>query len=406
MKILVLNAGSSSQKSCLYEIQPHTDLSTPLEPLWEASIDWTVSDEYGLLKVFANGQKRKIDLPLDNKRDGILIMLETITHGHTKVLSSLDDIDIIGHRIVHGGRSYSRSCIITPEVEQTIKDLIPLAPNHHPAHLEGIKAIALTLPQTPQVAVFDTAFHSSIPPKAKIYPLPYQWYERGIQRYGFHGISHGYVSQRAAQILGKPMEDLKIISCHLGNGSSVTAIKNGHSIDTSMGFTPLEGLMMGTRCGSIDPAILLHLMDEYGYDYGQLNQLLNKESGLLGVSQISADVRSIISAIANGNHQAQLALDIFTHRVTSVIGSMIPGLGGLDVLIFTAGIGENSPLIREQVCSQFSFLNLKLDREKNQGKCLDRNIANPDSSVAIITIKTQEDWAIALQTLPFCPKES
>jgi len=403
MKILVLNAGSSSQKSCLYEIQPHTDLSTPLEPLWEASIDWTVNDEYGLLKVFANNQKRKIDLPLDNKGESILIMLETITHGHTKVLSSLEEIDIIGHRIVHGGRNYSQSCVITTEVEQAIQDLIPLAPNHHPAHLEGIRAIARTLSKTPQVAVFDTAFHSKIPPEAKVYPIPYELYEKGIQRYGFHGIYHEYVSQRAAKILDKPLEDLRIISCHLGNGSSITAIKNGHSIDTSMGFTPLEGLMMGTRCGSIDPAILLHLMDEYGYDKEQLNQLLNKESGLLGVSQVSADVRSIISAIANGNHQAQLALDIFVHRVQSVIGSMIPSLGGLDVLVFTAGIGENSPLVREQVCAGFSFLNLQLDLKQNNLKCLDHNIASADSSVAVVVVKTQEDWAIALQTLPFSP---
>ncbi|AFZ48764.1 acetate kinase [Cyanobacterium stanieri PCC 7202] len=404
MKILVLNAGSSSQKSCLYEINPHTDLSTPLEPLWEASIDWTVSQEYGLLKVFANGESRKIDLPLDDRGEGISIMLETITHGHTKVLSSLGEIDMVGHRIVHGGRSYSQSCIITPEVEQTIEDLIPLAPNHHPAHLEGIRAIAHILPNIPQMAVFDTAFHSTIPPQAKIYPLPYEWYEKGIQRYGFHGISHQYVSQRAGMILGKPLEDLKIISCHLGNGSSITAIKNGHSIDTSMGFTPLEGLMMGTRCGSIDPAILLHLMGEYGYDQEKLNHLLNQESGLLGISQVSADVRSVISAIANGNSQAKLALDIYIHRIQSVIGSMIPQLGGLDVLIFTAGVGEHSPLIREKICSSLSFLNLKLDLDKNNNKCVDQNIALDDSAVAVVAIKTQEDWAIALEALKIAQK--
>jgi len=397
MKILVLNAGSSSQKSCLYEIQPNTNLSNSAKPLWEASIDWTAHEDYGLLKVFANGKTRKIDLPLDNRTSGIQIMLETITHGTTQVLSNLAEIDVVGHRVVHGGNKYSQACVITPEVKEAIKDLIPLAPNHNPAHLEGISAIASVLGEIPQIAVFDTAFHTTIPPEAKIYPLPIQWYKKGIQRYGFHGISHQYVAQRTATILEKTLEELNLITCHLGNGCSITAIKNGQSVNTSMGFTPLEGLMMGTRSGSIDPAILIHLISEHGYNAPQLNELLNKQSGLLGVSGVSADVRSIINAMTTGNSQAKLALDIYIHRIKSVIGSMLPSLPKLDALVFTAGVGENSTLIREKVCQGFEFLGLKLDSQKNGHRCIDQNIAHTHSSVEVVVVHTQEDWAIALQ---------
>ncbi len=399
MKILVLNAGSSSQKSCLYEIQANMNLSNSVEPLWEASIDWTAHEDYGLLKVFAKGKTRKIDLPLDNRASGVQIMLETITHGTTQVLSNLEEINVVGHRVVHGGNQYSGACVITPEVQEAIKDLIPLAPNHNPAHLEGINAIASTLKDIPQIAVFDTAFHTTIPPEAKIYPLPMQWYEKGIQRYGFHGISHQYVAQRTATILEKPLEELNLISCHLGNGCSITAIKNGQSVNTSMGFTPLEGLMMGTRSGSIDPAILIHLISEYGYNAPQLNELLNKQSGLLGVSGVSADVRSVINAMTTGNTQAQLALDIYIHRIKSVIGSMLPSLPQLDALVFTAGVGENSTLIREKVCQGFEFLGLKIDALKNSNRCIDKNIADAGSSVDVVVVNTQEDWAIALQCI-------
>ena len=399
MKILVLNAGSSSQKSCLYEIQANMNLSNSVEPLWEASIDWTAHEDYGLLKVFAKGKTRKIDLPLDNRASGVQIMLETITHGTTQVLSNLEEINVVGHRVVHGGNQYSGACVITPEVQEAIKDLIPLAPNHNPAHLEGINAIASTLKDIPQIAVFDTAFHTTIPPEAKTYPLPMQWYEKGIQRYGFHGISHQYVAQRTATILEKPLEELNLISCHLGNGCSITAIKNGQSVNTSMGFTPLEGLMMGTRSGSIDPAILIHLISEYGYNAPQLNELLNKQSGLLGVSGVSADVRSVINAMTTGNTQAQLALDIYIHRIKSVIGSMLPSLPQLDALVFTAGVGENSTLIREKVCQGFEFLGLKIDALKNSNRCIDKNIADAGSSVDVVVVNTQEDWAIALQCI-------
>jgi len=401
MKILVLNAGSSSQKSCLYDLNPTSNLEPPPIPLWEASIDWTVSDEYGLLKVEANGQKQKINLPADNRLRGIKTMLETIITGESKVLEQLTEIDMVGHRIVHGGREYSQATLITPEVKAKIEELIPLAPSHNPAHLEGIKAIEEILGDIPQVAVFDTAFHTTIPDYAKIYPIPYKFYQQGIQRYGFHGISHEYVAQRTAQILNQPLTELNLITCHLGNGCSITAVKNGKSVNTSMGFTPLEGVMMGTRSGSIDPAIVIHLMDEYGFNSKEINKILNKDSGLLGISGISGDLRSILTAIEQNNPQAQLAFDIYIYRLQSVISSMLPILGKLDALIFTAGVGENAVIAREKVCQGLEFLGLKLDLDLNSNQCREQNIATADSTVKILIIPTQEDWAIAKQCLQF-----
>lgn len=401
MKILVLNAGSSSQKSCLYDLNSTSNLEHPPIPIWEASIDWTVSDEYGLLKVEANGQKQKINLPADNRLGGIKTMLETIITGESKVLEQLTEIEIVGHRVVHGGREYSQATLITPEVKAKIEELIPLAPSHNPAHLEGIKAIEEILGNIPQVAVFDTAFHSTIPDYAKTYPIPYEFYQQGIQRYGFHGISHEYVTQRTAQILNQPLTELNLITCHLGNGCSITAVKNGKSINTSMGFTPLEGVMMGTRSGSIDPAILIYLMDEYGFNSKEINKILNKDSGLLGISGISSDLRSILTAIEQNNPQAQLAFDIYIHRLRSVISSMLPMLNKLDALIFTAGVGENAVIVRERVCQGLEFLGLKLDLDLNRNQCREQNIATADSTVKVLIIPTQEDWAIAKQCLQF-----
>lgn len=312
MIILVLNAGSSSQKSCLYSLEESIP-DNPPEPLWEAHLDWTVSREGGILTVKSNDLKQKIEV---RERDTALnVVLETIVKGKTKVLDSLNDIDVVGHRVVHGGAKYNQATVITSEVKDAIADLIPLAPNHNPAHLEGINIIEEILPQVPQVAVFDTAFHATIPQPAKVYPLPYKWYKKGILRYGFHGISHEYCAKRTAQILQEPLESLKIITCHLGNGCSLAAIAEGICIDTTMGFSPLEGLMMGTRCGSIDPQILIYMMQEYGLDADELNQILNQESGLKGVSGISGDMRAIDEAIASGNTQARLAVDIYIHRL-------------------------------------------------------------------------------------------
>jgi acetate kinase len=247
-----------------------------------------------------------------------------------------------------------------------------------------------------QVAVFDTAFHSTIPQAAKVYPLPYQWYEKGILRYGFHGISHEYCAKRTAQILQQPLESLKIVTCHLGNGCSLAAIKNGICIDTTMGFSPLEGLMMGTRCGSIDPQIPIYMMQEYGLDVDEINKILNKESGLKGVSGISADLRAILGAIADGNQQAQLAFDIYIHRLKTAIGAMVASLNGLDVLVFTAGVGENSSIVRSKTCEGLAYLDLQLDLAKNSASPMDENIATENSQVKVLVIHTREDLAIAL----------
>jgi acetate kinase len=391
MHILVLNAGSSSQKSCLYRLETELPQQPP-KPLWEAHIDWIASD-FGNLSVKSNGVQQQTELA--NRNNALETMLNTLILGETKVLDNLEQIDIVGHRVVHGGAKYSHPTIITPEVKSAIAELIPLAPNHNPAHLEGIDAIAKMLPEVPQVAVFDTSFHSQIPKPAKIYPLPYQWFERGIQRYGFHGISHQYCATKTAQILDKPLDSLKIITCHLGNGCSLAAIENGICIDTTMGFSPLEGLMMGTRCGSIDPQILLYLMGEYNLNRDELNQLLNKESGLLGISGISADMRAILAACTEGQEQAQLAFDMYIHRLRTSIGAMVASLAGLDVLVFTAGVGENTAKVRKKTCEQFAFLGLHLDLDKNNASPINEDIATSDSQIRVLVIHTEEDWAIA-----------
>ena len=393
MKILVMNAGSSSQKSCLYELAPDTLPQQPPEPLWEAHIDWTVAEGFAVGKIKANGVKLETQLATSDRKLALSKMLDTLTGGETKVLEQLSEIDIVGHRVVHGGTEYSQATLVTPEVKEAIDRFSPLAPAHNPANLEGITAIEEILSDIPQVAVFDTAFHSQIPPKAAVYPISYKLLDEGIRRYGFHGISHQYCAQRTAQLLGKPLESLKIITCHLGNGCSLAAIKNGKSIDTTMGFTPLEGLMMGTRSGSIDPGILIYLMREYDFTADRLDKMLNKDSGLKGVSGLSADMRAILGA--QDNPQAKLAFEMYIYKLRSLMGSMLASLGGLDVLVFTAGVGENAVLVREQACQGWEFLGLRLDLEKNQSSPKDLDIATADSAVRILVIQAQEDWAIA-----------
>ncbi len=394
MRVLVLNAGSSSQKSCLYNLENSTIPDTPLEPLWEAHLDWTVAQTGGILTVKSNGIEQKIEVK--QKQTALQVLLDTLVQGDTKVLTSLQEIDVVGHRVVHGGAKYSQPTIIDAKVKQAIADLIPLAPNHNPAHLQGIETIAKILPTVTQVAVFDTAFHTTIPEAAKVYPLPYEYYQQGIQRYGFHGISHQYCAQRTAQILQQPLANLKIVTCHLGNGCSLAAIKDGICVDTTMGFSPLEGLMMGTRCGSIDPQIPLYLLQESGLDAQEVNQILNKESGLKGVSGISADLRAILTARDEGNQRASLALEIYLHQLKKAIAAMVASLNGLDVLVFTAGVGENSAILREQTCLGLSYLGLQLDLAKNNNNPVDRNIATDNSAIKILVIHTQEDWAISL----------
>ncbi|MDJ1178978.1 acetate kinase [Roseofilum sp. BLCC_M91] len=398
MKILVLNAGSSSQKSCLYEITGDALPAHPPHPLWEATIDWTVATDYGVMKVKANGIKQETNLASDAKEGAIGQLLQTLVSGETQVLESLSEINAVGHRVVHGGTQYSEATPITPEVKATIEKLIPLAPSHNRANLQGIEAVEKVLPDLPQVAVFDTAFHSQMPREAAVYPIPYEYFEQGVRRYGFHGTSHRYCALRTAELMGKPLESLKMITCHLGNGCSLAAVKDGISINTTMGFTPLEGLMMGTRSGSIDPAIIFYLMRDRGFDVNSIDRMLNKESGFKGVSGLSADLRTILQGINDKNERAKLAFDLYIHRLRSAIGEMLASLGGLDALVFTAGVGENSVAVRQRACEGFEFLGLTLDLEKNAASVMDTDIATPESAVRVYVIHTEEDWAIASQT--------
>jgi acetate kinase len=398
MKILVLNAGSSSQKSCLYDIaEDGLPTQSPL-PLWEAKVDWTHHSGFAEIEVkTAKGETLQTEISAD-RAAAIAHLLNTLWSGSTQVIDQPSEIDVVGHRVVHGGQEYQQSVLVDQQVKEAIARLISLAPAHNPANLEGIEAIEQTLgDRIPQVAVFDTAFHAQIPAAAATYPIPYEWFEQGIRRYGFHGISHQYCAERAAHLLGRNLKDLRLITCHLGNGCSLAAIRDGHSIDTTMGFTPLEGLMMGTRSGSVDPGILIHLMRQEGYTVDRLDQMLNKESGLKGVSGVSADMRQIDQAIAQGNPRAQLAFDLYIHRLRSSIGAMLASLGGVDALIFTAGVGENSAAVRAAACQGFTFLGLNIDAEKNAQSPVDQDIATDDSTVRVLVIHTEEDWAIAQQ---------
>jgi acetate kinase len=395
MKILVLNAGSSSQKSCLYEIPEAAFPETPAEPIWEAMVDWGANPDSGRLSVAANGTHHERHLPTDAPSRGLEEVLETLVQGETQVLGSLSEIAIVGHRVVHGGDRYSQATFVTEAVKETIERLIPLAPNHNPAHLEEILAVEAVLGDIPQVAVFDTAFHTSIPAAAATYPIPYEWFDKGIRRYGFHGISHRYCAQRAAALAGKPLESLRMITAHLGNGASLAAIREGKSINTTMGFTPLEGLMMGTRSGSIDPAIPLYLLKETGLDAQGVDRLLNKESGLKGIFGPSGDLREILQAREAGNRRAALAFEMYVGRLQGAIAALIPQLGGLDLLAFTAGVGENSSAVREATCAGLTFLGLELDAARHESSGQDWQMSSPNSSVQVWVIHAQEDWAIA-----------
>ncbi len=394
MKILVLNAGSSSQKSRLYEVPGALPELAPT-PLWQADADWTHNQETTELKITtAGGVTLEESLPTDARPEVITHMLKTLWGGKTQVIAQVSDIDIVGHRVVHGGQEFEESTLVTPEVKAAIRRLAVLAPVHNPANLEGIEAIERILPSVPQVAVFDTAFHRQMPLPAVVYPVPYEWFEQGIRRYGFHGISHQYCAHRAAQLLGKDLAALRLVTCHLGNGCSLAAIRDGHSIDTTMGFTPMEGLMMGSRSGSVDPGILLYLQQQKGYPVAQLDSILNKASGLKGIAGLG-DMRGVLHAMQEGNTQARLAFDMFVHRLRYYIGAMLATLGGLDALVFAGGIGENSADVRAAACASFAFLGLKLDLQKNAQSPADQFISAADSVVPVLIVSTQEDWAIA-----------
>jgi acetate kinase len=398
MKILVLNSGSSSQKSCLYEIGEMIPKDPPL-CLWEGKVEW-VDDQTHFSIKNCGGVAVKDKAPVNSRVEAIERLLQTLWEGKTRAISGPTEIEVVGHRVVHGGPQHFEPAVVTSEVKSAIKNVSVFAPLHNRAELEGMDIVAKLLGTVPQIAVFDTGFHRSMPLAAKTYPGPYEWFEQGIRRYGFHGINHQYCAERAAQLLGKSLVSLRLVTCHLGNGCSLAAIRQGNSIDTTMGFTPLEGLMMGTRSGSVDPGVLTYLMRRKHFLDDQLDDVLNKKSGLLGISGISSDMREILAARKNAAEpakmeRAKLAFDMYVHRLQSGIGAMMAVLGGMDALVFTAGVGENSPEVRAAACDNFAFLGLKLDREKNAQSPADADICAPDSKLPVLVIRAQEDWMIA-----------
>ncbi len=400
MNILVLNAGSSSFKASLYRLTEENLLLDPVVPLWTGKIEWKS------LELAVISAKVSDDLEIEGERVGVdrqeavYDLLEWLWSGGTQVINGIWEIDLVGHRVVHGGEKYRQPILINTEVKAEIDRLSTFAPLHNPANLMGINVIESLSPNIPQIAVFDTAFYGDLPEVAYIYPVPYQWLEWGIRKYGFHGISHQYCTQRAAKLLGRDLQDLRLISCHLGNGCSLAAVKFGRCIETTMGFTPIDGLMMGTRCGSIDPGIILHLLREQECTVEELDHILNFESGLLGVSGISNDLREIDKAIASGNIRAKLALDIYIDRITSKIASLLPNLGGVDALIFTGGVGENHSGIRAAVAAKLAFIRVEIDPVLNSlPMTIDRDLATSQSQVRILAIHTQEEWQIAMVCL-------
>jgi acetate kinase len=405
VKILVLNSGSSSQKSRLYELGADLPQS-PRAPLWEGKIEWH-GDRAALEISNSSGATHKEEMSAGTRPEATARLLDALISSDARSVSDKSEIAAVGHRIVNGGREYTQPAIITAEVKAAIQRMAVFAPLHNRVELEGIKLIEKKFGSIPQVAVFDTAFHSELPESAAIYPGPYEWIAQGIRRFGFHGVNHQYCAERTAQLLGKKLHALKIVTCHLGNGCSLAAVQNGRSIDTTMGFTPLEGLMMGTRSGSVDPGILTYLMRKKNLNGQALDDLLNKKSGLLGISGISGDMREIVAAMKEGNERARLAFDIFVHRLQTGIGAMIAALGGIDALVFTAGIGEHSSEVRAAACANFGFLNLKLDAEKGASTPsdlqADQDISVPASKVRVLVIRAQEDWAIAKECWKLAP---
>ena len=389
MKILVLNGGSSSFKCWFQDV--------PDGPRWTARADWSRNSGSADVRISrSDGPSETRTVTADTSSGFLGPVLEALWKGEAKAIDAPSEIDVVGHRIVHGGPKYRESVLVTPEVRVGIAEQAEFAPAHNKLQLAAIETVDRVIgSKVPQVAVFDTGFHATLAPAAYVYPGPYAWLEQGIRRYGFHGISVQYSTRRAAELLQVAPNSSRLIVCHLGNGASVTAVANGKSVDTSMGFTPLEGIMMGTRSGSIDPSILVYLIRHEGCTADQIDEILNRKSGLLGVSGISGDMREILEAIEKGNQRARLAYDIFAHRLTREVGAMLAVLGGVDAIVFTGGIGENCAPLREDVCRQLGSINLKLDAAKNAHPDLDQNIAAGGSAVQVLVIRADEDWEIA-----------
>ena len=398
MNILVINCGSSSLKYQLINMENEGVLAKGLVE--------RIGIEGSRVKHETIGKEEVIiEEPMSDHRKALELVLDALINPNYGAIKSMDEIGAVGHRVVHGGESFASSVIIDDRVMEAINDCIDLAPLHNPPNIMGIEACQELMPKTPMVAVFDTAFHQTIPASNYIYPLPYELYEKyGIRKYGFHGTSHKYVSLKAAEMLGKDIKDLNIITCHLGNGASVCAVQGGKSIDTSMGFTPLEGLAMGTRSGNVDPAIIPFVMEKEGLSLDEVNDLLNKKSGVLGISGVSSDFRDIEEAMEEGNERAKLALEVFTNKVKKYIGAYAALMCNVDALVFTAGIGENSISIREQICEGLECIDIKIDKELNKVRGKDTIVSKDLTSTAILVIPTNEELMIARDTLELVQK--
>ena len=393
MKILVINAGSSSLK---YQL-----IDTETEAVLAKGLCERIGIENSKLNHTPNGgDKIVIEKDMKDHSDAIAMVLEALTDKEHGVIADMSEISAVGHRVVHGGELFSGSVIINEEVKAAMRECIPLAPLHNPANLIGIEACEKSMPGVPQVGVFDTAFHQTMPREAYMYALPYELYtENKIRRYGFHGTSHKYVSERTADILGKDIKDLKIITCHLGNGSSITAVDGGKSVATSMGLTPLAGVAMGTRCGSIDPAIIKFIADSKGLNLDEIDTLLNKESGVYGISGVSSDFRDLDAAAKEGNERAVLALDLFVYTVRKYIGQYAVQMGGVDVVVFTAGVGENDGKMRERITENLEFLGISVNKEKNaSARGVECDVSADDSKVKVLVVPTNEELMIARES--------
>ena len=393
MNILVINCGSSSLK---YQL-----INAETESVLAKGLCERIGIDGRLVYSPAGGEKEVSDLAMPTHTEAIQFVLDALTNEKTGVIKSLDEVGAVGHRLVHGGEKFACSVVITDEVIKAVEECNDLAPLHNPANLIGVEACQKCMPGVPMVGVFDTAFHQTMPKEAYMYALPYEYYEKyKVRRYGFHGTSHSFVSKRTAEFLGKDVKDMKIIVCHLGNGSSISAVKNGESIDTSMGLTPLEGVPMGTRSGDIDPAILEFLAKKEDMDIFQLVNVLNKKSGVFGLSgNLSSDFRDLENAANEGNDKAKLARDVFTYNVAKYVGAYTAAMNGVDAIAFTAGVGENDHLVREDVVARLGFLGIELDKEANKKRGCDNIISTADSKVTVCVIPTNEELAIARETL-------
>ncbi len=392
MKILVLNCGSSSVKYKLIE-------SDSKEVLAEGGVEKIGLPDSFLKFKRPDGSKGIIEVSMPTHKEAVKNVLDILTDAKEGVIKDYSEIKAIGHRVVHGMDKFSKSVLITPEVIEKVKECYSVAPLHNPANITGIEAVTELMPSVPQVAVFDTAFHQTMPPKAYMYALPYDAYEKyGVRRYGFHGTSHRYVSRRACEFLGLDYEKQRIITCHIGNGASITAVADGKSIDTSMGLTPTEGLMMGTRVGDVDPGALVYIMEQEKLDVDGLSKLINKRSGVAGITGLSSDMRDVEDAIAKDNERAKLAMDMYEYRILKYIGAYTAVLGGVDVIVFTAGVGENQISTREAICKKLEYMGITFNAEANKKRGQEVEISGPDSKVHVVVIPTDEELMIAEDT--------